>query len=176
MELNSESEVEDAVSEVPIKAKAKAPRSPVKFVNQSKKSKPSSKVEGHRVKKEPRVVEQTVTLRAPSSSPPVSRSKMVEVPSFMDATWASTFLLMLYDIFGRSQHPFRHFSKSNEAVKNIQDTIDLMWPGTDYQIQWSDAACSDEINKDDNSTMPTTMLTTMILPLRMTTIPYLHCM
>ena len=59
----------------------------------------------------------------------------------MDAAWASTFLPMLYDIFGHSRHPFHHFSKNNEAVKNIQHVINLVWPGTDHEIQWSDAAC-----------------------------------
>ena len=72
----------------------------------------------------------------------VSRSKVLDVPGFMGAAWASTFLPMLYDIFGCSQYPFSHFSKGSEVMKNIQDVINLVWPSTGYEIQWLDAACS----------------------------------
>ena len=140
---NSESEVEDAVTEVPIKAIAKAPCSPVKWSdNPSKKPKPVLKVGGCKVKQEPQVIKQTVVTRAVIGSVAISRSRVLDVPGFMDAAWANTFLPMLYDIFGCSQYPFSHFLKSGKVVKNIQDVINLVWPGTNYDIQWSDAVCS----------------------------------
>ena len=59
---------------------------------------------------------------------------------------------MLHGLILSSQHcttslvapnnPFSHFLKSSKVVKNIQDVINLVWPSTDYKIQWLDAACS----------------------------------
>lgn len=102
--LNSESEVEDAVTEVLIKAIAKAPCSPVKQSdNPSKKPKPALKVGGRKVKQEPQVFEQTVVMRAVIGGVSVSRSWVLDVLGFIDAAWANTFLPTLYNIFGRSQ-------------------------------------------------------------------------
>ena len=39
-------------------------------------------------------------------------------------------------------YPFSHFLKGSEVIKNIQDAINLVWPSTDYEIQWLDVACS----------------------------------
>ena len=73
--LNSESEVEDTVTEVLIKVIAKAPCSPVKQSdNPSKKPKPALKVGGRKVKQEPQVFEQTVVMRAVIGGVSVSRS------------------------------------------------------------------------------------------------------
>ena len=70
------------------------------------------------------------------------RSKMLEIPHFMTATWSFSFLPMLYDSLGQLKKPFAHFLKGLDIVGKLQDAIDMVWPGTDYDIQWSDLACS----------------------------------
>lgn len=57
MEINSEIEVENTVSDMPVKAIAKLPRSPVKFTNPSTNPKPKPRAKARTVvpsiKKEP---------------------------------------------------------------------------------------------------------------------------
>ena len=48
----------------------------------------------------------------------------------------------LYDSLGRSTQPFANFSKGQKVVTKLQEAIDLVWPGTDFQIQWLDVLCS----------------------------------
>lgn len=66
------------------------------------------------------------------------RLEMTDIPQF---AWSNIFLPTLYDILGQSKHLFAHFSKGLKVVNNIQEALDLVWPGTDYKIQWSDVAC-----------------------------------
>lgn len=144
MEIDSEVEVENAVSDMPIKAKAKPPHSPVKSANPSTNPKPKPRAKARTIapgiKKEP--IQQTPAIPAPIGGSTMNQSRATGIPTFMGAAWTNAFLPTLYDIFGRSGHPFAHFSKGLEVTKNIQEAIDLVWPGSDYKVQWSDTACS----------------------------------
>ena len=142
MEIDSEIEVENEVSDMLVKAKAKPPHSPVKSTNPSTNSKPKPKPKLNvktSIKKEP--IQQTPAIPALVGGS-LNRLRATDIPVFMGAMWSNAFLPTLYNIFGRSRHPFAHFSKGLEVVQNIQDAIDLVWPGTNYKVQWSDAACS----------------------------------
>lgn len=139
--VDSEDEVENSVTEKPIQAKARPPRSPIKRSRSTKTTEKATKPRS--IKKETPGVEGRskveVTVAVNSSD---GRSKMIEVPRFMLAAWSSSFLPTIYDSLGRSKKPFAHFSKGPDIVTKLQEAIDLVWPGTDYDIQWSDLACS----------------------------------
>ena len=146
MEINSEIKVENAVSDMPVKAIAKLPCLPVKFTNPSINPKPKPREKARMVvpsiKKEP--IQQTPAILAPIGGSTVNQlgSRATGIPALMGTAWTNSFLLMLYDILGQLGHPFAHFSKGLEVTKNIQEVIDLVWPGSDYKVQWSDTACS----------------------------------
>lgn len=146
----SEEEDEEVTTLNPTRAKAKAPRSPIKLatvkpVITAKARKP--------VNVKPRSNAGSVKSRSVSvvsvkeeshevgSSWSSSSTKSV-MPSFMSAAWAKSFLPTLYDSLGRSEKPFSHFSKGPEIVGAIQGAIDLVWVGTDYRVQWGDEVCS----------------------------------
>lgn len=136
--INSEDEVEAKVTVKPVRAKPKAPRSPIKQ-NARPPVKTTQKIRG--AAKPPSIKREETPLAAPVG---VSRSreKMTEVPRFMEAAWSSAFLPTIYDSLGRSKRPFADFSKGLLVVSKLQEAIDLVWPGTDYTIQWSDYACT----------------------------------
>ena len=135
--IDSEDEVENSVTEKPIRAKAKLPCSLIKQNASTATSQRPTKPHARATKKE--VVNVTVAV---STGSPDSRSKMVDIPRFMIAAWSTSFLPMLYDSLGRSKKPFVHFLKGLDIVGKLQEAIGLVWPGTDYAIQWSDLACS----------------------------------
>ena len=139
--VDSEDEVENLVTEKLIRAKARPLRSPIK---QSKSTKTTEKAtKPCSIKKETPGIEGwskvKVTVAVNSLD---GRSKMIEVPCFMLATWSSSFLPTIYDSLGWLKKPFAHFSKGPNIVTKLQEAIDLVWPVTDYDIQWSDLACS----------------------------------
>lgn len=143
MEIDSEIKVEKEVSDMPVKAKAKPPCSPVKSTNPSTNTKPKPKLKVKMkvpsIKKEP--IQQTPAIPVLVGGS-LNQLRVTGISTFMGTTWSSTFLPTLYNIFGHSRHPFTHFSKGLKVVQNIQDAIDLAWPGTNYKVQWSDTACS----------------------------------
>lgn len=145
----SEDEVEDVTALNPTRAKAKVPRSPIKLVTRTIKpviaaKKPRSNMSVASSKSRStsvvNVKEEPHALAVPSGSWSTSSARSI-VPSFMNAAWAKTFLPTLYDSLGRSEKPFSHFSKGPEIVIAIQEAIDLVWVGTDYQVQWTDEVC-----------------------------------
>ena len=136
IEINSENEVENAVSDMLVKAKAKPLCSPVKSANPSTNPKPKprgkAKMMVSSITKEP--FQQTPAIPAPIGGSTVNQSRVTEIPAFMGATWTNMFLPTLYDIFGCLGHPFAHFSKGLEVVQNIQEVIDLVWPSSNYKV------------------------------------------
>ena len=118
--IDSEDEVENSVTEKPIRAKAKLPCSLIKQNASTATSQRPTKPHARATKKE--VVNVTVAV---STGSPDSRSKMVDIPRFMIAAWSTSFLPMLYDSLGRSKKPFVHFSKGLDIVSKLQ----LVWFG-----------------------------------------------
>ena len=120
------------MSLAPTRAKAKHPHSPVK------RQGPSSQA----AKKPNHCVPKKEATQPTASSDSNARPKVTEVPVFMRAAWSTVLLPTLYDSLGRSTQPFADFSKGQKVVAKLQEAIDLVWPGTDFQIQWSDVPCS----------------------------------
>lgn len=71
-----------------------------------------------------------------------ARVKVTKLPHFMQAAWSTAFLPTLYDSLGHSSQPFADFTKGPKVVSKLQEAIDLIWPGTDFQIQWPDVPCT----------------------------------
>ena len=116
------------MSLAPTRVKVEHPHSPIK--SWAPPSKAAGKV-NHPVPKKEAV--QPMVSRDSSA-----RAKVTEVPHFMQATWSTTFLPTLYDSLGCLSQPFADFAKGLKVVSKLQEAIDLIWPGTDFQIQWSD--------------------------------------
>ena len=130
--IDSKDEVENSVTEKPIRAKARPPRSPIKQGLSTKATQKATKL---------RSIKEDVVVVTGAVSSSDGRLKMLEILCFMTAAWSSSFLLTLYDSLGQSKKPFAHFSKGLDIVGKLQDAIDMVWPGTDYNIKWSDLAC-----------------------------------
>ena len=124
-------EVEDQVSFIPTRAKAKHHYSPVKKQGLSSKA----------TKMKPKSVKKMATQPAMLNDSSV-RPKVTEVPCFMEAAWSTVFLPMLYDSLGCSMQPFADFAKGQKVEGKLQEAIDFVWPDTDFKIQWYDAPCS----------------------------------
>ena len=71
-----------------------------------------------------------------------ARAKVTEVPHSMQAAWSTAFLPTLYNSLGHLSQPFADFAKGLTVVGKLQEAIDLIWPGTGFQIQWSDVLCA----------------------------------
>lgn len=138
--VDSEEEVETKLAMNPVRAKAKAPRSPIKQ-NTHTTAKVPQKAVAQKTTKQHSVKKEVTPLPMPVGTFS-SREKMTEVPRFMEAMWSSSFLPTIYDSLGRSTKPFADFSKGAVVVSKLQEAINLTWPGTDYSIQWSDLACT----------------------------------
>ena len=120
------------MSLAPTRAKVKHPHSPIK--SQAPPSKAAREVNHPVSKKE--AVQPTVSRDSSA------RAKVTKVPHFMQAAWSTASLPTLYDSLGRSSQPFADFAKGLKVISKLQEAIDLIWPGTDFQIQWSDVPCA----------------------------------
>lgn len=133
--LSSEDEVEDVVSQNPLRAKARLPHSPIK---------------------PPSTVTKTTTNPRSGKNQSKNESKLVKVeadqkthvglsngnkPTFMEAAWSKTFLPTIYFMLGTADKPFEHFSKGPEVMVALQEAIDLVWVGTTYRITWQEKGC-----------------------------------
>ena len=120
------------MSLAPTRAKVKHPHPPIK--SWAPPSKAARKV-NHPVPKKEAV--QPTVLRDSSA-----RAKVTKLPHFMQAAWSTTFLPTLYDSLGCLSQPFADFAKGLKVVGKLQEAIDLIWPCTNFQIQWSDVPCT----------------------------------
>lgn len=137
--LDSEEEVEHTVTPNVTRAKVRLPRSQIKLENDLtpfKSTKPRAKRPKVTAKEETPVP--NLPVGAGNSEGLVSNSKL---PDFMRAGWVSALLPTLYDSLGRSQKPFEHYCKGPEVINKLQAAVDVVWPGTDYKVKWTDDAC-----------------------------------
>jgi hypothetical protein len=127
--VDSEEEVEDAVTPILTRAKAIAPRSPVKALKVPKLLKAKAKATTADSK--------NVKVEAKEGN----LYSNTDIPQFMRSGWSSSFLPTLYDCLGNSEKPFNHFCKGPEIIAKIQAAIEAVWPGTDYCVTWSNDTC-----------------------------------
>ncbi|KAH9959508.1 hypothetical protein BJV74DRAFT_788772 [Russula compacta] len=90
-------------------------------------------------KKQCTVSSKTVKLEANGPSEPTAEDG--GIPEFVGTTWTSTFLPMLYNNLYCSKQPFQDFSKGEKIVAWIQSVVDLVHPGSKYQVKWNDDLC-----------------------------------
>lgn len=67
---------------------------------------------------------------------------LTQLPPFARAAYASVFLPTLYHRLGCSETPFKEFSKGDDMVAVVQEVVDCVWPGSDWQVRWGDKLCS----------------------------------
>lgn len=145
--LDSEEEVEHTITPDVTRAKARLPRSPVKLKNDltpfetgSQTAKPRTKKPKTTAKEKTLVPNVPVAVTGKSGG--LDRSDSCsKFPDFMRAGWVSALLPTLYDSLGCSQKPFEHYCKGPEVIKRLQAAVDVVWPGTDYKVKWTDDAC-----------------------------------
>jgi hypothetical protein len=146
--LDSEEEVEHTITPDVTRAKARLPRSQVKSKNNLapfETAKPRTKRPKITVK------EKTLGQNVPVAAALAGKSGGLDrldrlvlyskLPDFMRAGWVSALLPTLYDSLGRSQKPFEHYCKGPEVIKKLQAAVNVVWPGTDYKMKWTDDAC-----------------------------------
>ncbi|KAI0003200.1 hypothetical protein BJV74DRAFT_793475 [Russula compacta] len=96
-------------------------------------------------KKQRTVSSETVKSEANGPSEPTAEDG--GIPEFVGTTWTSTFLPTLYNNLYCSEQPFQDFSKGEKIVAWIQSVVDLVHPGSKYQVKWNDDLCQTAISR-----------------------------
>jgi hypothetical protein len=132
--VDSEEEVESVVTPNPARAAARLPHAQLKpkMCNQE-----SKKI---RAKREAQAKAKVIEVGASNSSRSTSNSSTNsrQLPDFMVSAWTTTFLPTIYQSLGCSEKPFSHYCKGPEIIGKLQVAVDMVWPGTDYQVTWGD--------------------------------------
>jgi hypothetical protein len=75
-----------------------------------------------------------------------SGSSVSGLPTFVRASWISSFLPTLYHRFGSSKEPWKMFSKGDEMLSIIQEVVNSVYPDNKYRAKWGDTICSAVLN------------------------------
>jgi hypothetical protein len=60
------------------------------------------------------------------------------LPGFAKAGWTASFLPTLYSYLSAANNPWELYAKGSNLVKTIQNILDTVYPGSQYEVQLGD--------------------------------------